>query len=349
MAEEIGLRVRLKMAVDRSEAERAAKETERVLKERLHDATKIKLGEVEMPKFVQDLRETLSAGPLSSRGLTSESGLANIFGKGAEGMVGKIAGVFIILEGVKDIMKESLDRLTEASPALRNITTQLNMAINQILRPMGDAIATLLRPLAKSMMEFSRKSSQIQRNVTAEYGELAGIFAGLGLAFAGLVGPIMIAIGNLIKDYFVGIFTALYDMMFAPLVDAGKWLMDAIKPGLDVLGNFGEWLFDELKKLFTFDKRDIKDWGGSIGDMFGSIIPKFASGGVVDRPTLALVGEAGREYIIPESRMSGASSGPAGASGAVTLVINGNIYGDMDLRRTIRSEIDDYYRSVNMR
>ena len=37
-------------------------------------------------------------------------------------------------------------------------------------------------------------------------------------------------------------------------------------------------------------------------------IPQFASGAVVDRATVALVGEAGREYIVPESKMAAASS-----------------------------------------
>ena len=37
--------------------------------------------------------------------------------------------------------------------------------------------------------------------------------------------------------------------------------------------------------------------------------PKFAQGGVVDSPTLAMVGEGGeREYIIPESKMARASA-----------------------------------------
>jgi TP901 family phage tail tape measure protein len=38
-------------------------------------------------------------------------------------------------------------------------------------------------------------------------------------------------------------------------------------------------------------------------------VPQFATGGTVDRPTLAMVGEGGeREYIIPESKMQAASS-----------------------------------------
>jgi phage-related protein len=37
-------------------------------------------------------------------------------------------------------------------------------------------------------------------------------------------------------------------------------------------------------------------------------VPAFAAGGVVSQPTLAVVGEAGREYIIPESKMAAAAA-----------------------------------------
>ena len=37
-------------------------------------------------------------------------------------------------------------------------------------------------------------------------------------------------------------------------------------------------------------------------------VPAFAAGGVVNQPTLAMVGEAGREYIIPESKMAAAAA-----------------------------------------
>jgi hypothetical protein len=50
-------------------------------------------------------------------------------------------------------------------------------------------------------------------------------------------------------------------------------------------------------------------------------VPAFAEGGVVDRPTLAMVGEGGeREYIIPESKMAGASAAYlAGTRGGAVL------------------------------
>ena len=53
----------------------------------------------------------------------------------------------------------------------------------------------------------------------------------------------------------------------------------------------------------------------------GGGTPKFAQGGVVDRPTVAMVGEGGeREYIVPESKMRAASSSYlAGARGGAVL------------------------------
>lgn len=50
-------------------------------------------------------------------------------------------------------------------------------------------------------------------------------------------------------------------------------------------------------------------------------IPQFAEGGVVDRPTLAMVGEGGeREYIIPESKMGRAAAAYlGGARGAAVM------------------------------
>lgn len=50
-------------------------------------------------------------------------------------------------------------------------------------------------------------------------------------------------------------------------------------------------------------------------------VPEFAEGGVVDRPTLAMVGEGGeREYIIPESKMGRAAAAYlGGARGAAVM------------------------------
>jgi tape measure domain-containing protein len=60
--------------------------------------------------------------------------------------------------------------------------------------------------------------------------------------------------------------------------------------------------------------------GPDIG-LIGTIsVPAFATGGIVNRPTLAMVGEEEREYIVPESKMAAASSRfLGGARGAAVI------------------------------
>jgi hypothetical protein len=60
-------------------------------------------------------------------------------------------------------------------------------------------------------------------------------------------------------------------------------------------------------------------------------LPRFAKGGVVNGPTLAMVGEGGeREYIIPESKMAAASANyMSGARGGAVIpaFANGGVVG----------------------
>jgi hypothetical protein len=66
--------------------------------------------------------------------------------------------------------------------------------------------------------------------------------------------------------------------------------------------------------------------GGTVGNVVGTAIHAFASGGIVNSPTLALVGEAGPEAIIPLSAFTGGTSlsGTAGFGGGGNIVVNIN-------------------------
>ena len=72
---------------------------------------------------------------------------------------------------------------------------------------------------------------------------------------------------------------------------------------------------------------------GAVGTAVGvgSSITHFASGGIVDGPTFALVGEAGPEAIIPLSLLGGKGGGGMGAGsggGNVVVNLNGDLYTD---------------------
>jgi hypothetical protein len=76
--------------------------------------------------------------------------------------------------------------------------------------------------------------------------------------------------------------------------------------------------------------------GGAVGGVFNNVIHAFASGGIVTGPTLAMVGEAGPEAIIPLSAFAGGSSlagGGIGGGGGITINITGNnISSQLDVR-----------------
>ena len=76
-----------------------------------------------------------------------------------------------------------------------------------------------------------------------------------------------------------------------------------------------------------------------VGGFMGLTIPHMASGGVVSHPTVALVGEAGPEAIVPLHRMSGGGGGVA-----VTVNVGGSVVQEHDLAVTVRDQIAQMMR-----
>lgn len=104
----------------------------------------------------------------------------------------------------------------------------------------------------------------------------------------------------------------------------GVW--DGIVNGLrGVVNSFFEFFFGQINGAIDAVNKLIAGFNGlPMPDlpMLPTVpVPKFAEGGVVDRPTLAMVGEGGeREYIIPESKMASASAAYlGGARGAAVM------------------------------
>jgi hypothetical protein len=64
-------------------------------------------------------------------------------------------------------------------------------------------------------------------------------------------------------------------------------------------------------------------------------IPELARGGIVTKPTLAMIGESGPEAVVPLGR------GGAGAGMTINLVINGDINGMDDFEQKVTSVIRD--------
>jgi hypothetical protein len=67
-------------------------------------------------------------------------------------------------------------------------------------------------------------------------------------------------------------------------------------------------------------------------------IPKLAEGGIVTKPTLALIGEAGPEAVVPLNRL--------GTGGGVTVNVNGGLATSAEIGQAVVNAIRAYNRSA---
>lgn len=83
--------------------------------------------------------------------------------------------------------------------------------------------------------------------------------------------------------------------------------------------------------------------GGAATSFFQAVVPHFATGGIVSGPTLALVGEAGPEAIVPLSAMGGAGMG------GINITITGNtISSQLDVRNLAQTVSQEIVRVLRM-
>lgn len=155
-------------------------------------------------------------------------------------------------------------------------------------------------------------------------------------------------IGDIV-DFFTGLpgqIASTFGALAATAASLGNALRDGIVGGIrgtvGVIGDLGGALLDALKTLINSaidsvnnaipNDLSITVLGKSIGiDLPDNPIPRLAAGGVVTRPTLALVGEGGQpEAVVPLNRAAGMGFGGGGGV-VINLTVQGGIYGVDDL------------------
>ena len=107
---------------------------------------------------------------------------------------------------------------------------------------------------------------------------------------------------------------------------AFKGVVDVVKNVFTAYVNIYKGLFNQIAKIWNSTVGgfgfDIPDWVPGLGGKGFKIpeIPQLAMGGIVDKPTLALIGEAGPEAVVPLNR---AGEFGLGTGGTVTINVHG--------------------------
>lgn len=168
-------------------------------------------------------------------------------------------------------------------------------------------------------------------------------------AFAGWMFEKILEFG----EFFVELFTGLRELLIAIKVGIGKgiieivkWLMElpaklwaGIQTAWNWLGVKIKSLWEIIRKPFDFLGRMFKNVLNGIINLVNKVpginIPQLANGGIVNSPTIAMIGEAGPEAVIPLSKM--------GNMGGTTININSPTVRD---DRDIKKLADDVSREL---
>ena len=149
----------------------------------------------------------------------------------------------------------------------------------------------------------------------------------------------------------IAILTALYfkfdgvrkvvDTVFHAMVDGAKFVVDGITTYFEAVFNVYKSLFNGIAKLWnsTVGKLsfNIPSWVPVIGGKGFSVpqIPMLANGGIVTGPTLAMIGEAGPEAVVPLNR---------GGFGDVTVNINGGFSTSAEIGQAVVNALRAFNR-----
>lgn len=161
-----------------------------------------------------------------------------------------------------------------------------------------------------------------------------------------LVGKVISTYINIWKSIFSALsdaFKAIWDGLSGAVHTAFGAVGDIIKGYFNVWIGIIDWIIQKLNMVI--DKAngvslDIPGFG-HVGVNIPHIpeIPKLATGGIVTSPTVALIGEAGPEAVIPLSRVNGMGGGMS-----VHIHVAGSVIHEKDLAVTVRDNIAQLMR-----
>jgi hypothetical protein len=217
---------------------------------------------------------------------------------------------------------------------------RLALSISETKESIGAALIPIIEKLLPYLQQFGQWASQ---NTTA-FLVIAGVIGGIAAAIIGIntamtiwsattkaftavqaafnavmaMNPItlmVIAIAALVAGLILAYqkfegFRNIVDSVFSFIKKGVKAGIDGITSYLQFVLGIYKGIFNGIASLWnnTFGKLSFKvpGWVPGIGGKGFDVpnIPMLADGGIVTRPTLALIGEAGAEAVIPLSKMN---------------------------------------------
>lgn len=163
------------------------------------------------------------------------------------------------------------------------------------------------------------------------------------------IGLVVIAIAALVAAFVVAYkqsetFREIINKLFGAISTGVSFSVDLIKGYLSTVLSFYKTIFNTIANLWnnSIGKLSFKfpSWVPGLGGSGFSVpkIPMLAEGGIVNGPTLAMIGERGPEAVIPLNRMRSGSG--------VTVNVNGGLATSAEIGEAVVNAIRAYTRSA---
>jgi hypothetical protein len=261
------------------------------------------------------------------------------------------------------------DAANTAAGQMKNLSIQLGEAKESIGAALLPVVAAII-PYFVDFASWLQENTKLVLIIAGVIGGLATViltlnFAmkawtaiqtivnGLTLAWNALLAANPITIVILAVVAFIAILTALY-FKFDGVRKVVDTVFQAIKTGvsasLDFLGDYVQGVLNIYKNIFNTIARlwnntigklsfEFPNWVPGLGGKGFSVpkIPMLAEGGIVRSATLAVVGEAGPEAVVPLDRGSG--------FGNVTVNVTGGLATSAEIGQAVINAIRAYNRT----
>ena len=227
-----------------------------------------------------------------------------------------------------------------------------------VFTPIGDAISAIgdtLGGIGTFLMDsLGAAWDWIDEHVFTPIGNaitaVGDVFSSIGTSIMSVftgIGGALSNIGSFLMDSFSAAWTWVDEHIFTPMGNAisaigdalggiGTALIDGLKWAINGVIGLINTLFSSIN--FSVDMPEFLG-GGSIGiDLSSWQIPLLAKGGIVNKPTLAMIGEDGPEAIIPLSQRNNPSGAGMGG-GTYNITVNAGGITDRTDKRALAREI----------
>lgn len=199
------------------------------------------------------------------------------------------------------------------APIIRPFLEELSSLWNEHLKDLVNEVVGFVARLVQAALNIYNNFIVPVSNFLLKV--LSPAFSFIGQLVSGVMGTVLGTIASVVKSIF-GIFNGLID--FISGVFSGDWrkAWDGVKSIFgNIFGGFAAIAKAPLNAMIDIingfisglNRIKIPDWVPEVGGKGINIpkIPKLATGGIISAPTMALVGEAGREAVLPLDRNTG--------------------------------------------